>query len=103
MSDNIKVFLAILLISGASSLAFLGYPDVDSNNDDIKNAQAAKVSINEAIQQVQSNHDGVVITAILEDKSDAGLVYEIDLIQGKKEMEVWVDAKTGLISEIMTD
>ncbi len=77
--------------------------DLDSNNSDIEKGKQAEVTMVQAINKVTAIHKGVVITATLEEKEGEGFVYEIDLVQDGKEVEVWVNAKTGQVSELMAD
>jgi len=77
--------------------------DNDDNRDDIENAQRAKVSLLQAVRKVSEQHSGAIITANLERKEDDLLVYEIDLVTGGDEVEVWVNAETGELSELMED
>lgn len=96
----ITVTAVACVLSGA---AYANIFDWDSNDKDIENAKMAKITIVEAINKVTRKHDGFVITATLEEKEADQLVYEIDLIQNDKEVEIWVDAKTGEMSELMAD
>ena len=103
MKLHTKILAATIVACGLTNAAFAQDADTDSNDSDILNSERAVVTINEAIQMVQSKHSGKVITANLEEKEDSKLVFEIDLVQGSKEMEVWVDAITGEMSELIDD
>lgn len=98
-----KFIPIIAVVSIISTAALANILDMDSNDKDIENAKAAQIMMVDAITKVTKAHDGIVISAILEDKKGGKLVYEIDLVQGEKEVEVWVDAKTGTLSELMDD
>lgn len=104
MKKTLK-FVSILavanLLFGAAYAG--GLFDRDSNDKDIRNAKSATVTMLEAINKVTNAHEGFVISATLESKKGGQLVYEIDLVQNEKEVEIWVDAKTGEMSELMED
>ncbi|MEM6812041.1 MAG: PepSY domain-containing protein [Pseudomonadota bacterium] len=103
-SKIINLFIITILIVGAFFLgSYANIFDMDSNESDIRKAKLAKVNLSEAVEKVTEAHNGVVITAILEEKKEGALIYEIDLIDGEKEVEVWVDAITGQMSEVMMD
>ena len=99
----ISFFAVASLLSGAAVAQSDSSLDQDSNEKDIQNAKLATVTMIEAVSKVTNAHDGFVISAILESKKGDRLVYEIDFVQNEKEIEVWVDARTGEMSELMED
>lgn len=104
MTTKILCLLSVLSIISLASIAVQAEIfGLGNNDDDLENAKITKITIVEAINKVTKMYDGVIITATLEEKENDKLVYEIDLVQNDKEMEVWVDAKTGQMSQLMDD
>ncbi|MEM9468592.1 MAG: PepSY domain-containing protein [Pseudomonadota bacterium] len=103
-SKIIKYFAVVVALIVSFFLgSYVNTFDMDSNESDIRKAKLAKVSLSKAVEKVTNEHSGVVITAILEEKKEIGFVYEIDLINDGQEIELWVDAVTGEMSEPMQD
>lgn len=105
MMKKILKFVSVLAIASLPfGAAYAGSLfDRDRNDKDIRNAELATVTMIEAINKVTNAHDGFVVSATLEGKKGDRLVYEIDLVQNEKEVEIWVDAKTGEMSDLMED
>ncbi|MEM7617055.1 MAG: PepSY domain-containing protein [Pseudomonadota bacterium] len=103
IKTTLKILPIIAAISLSANVAQAHFFGFGSKDNDITNAKLAKITMVEAINKVMRSHDGIIITANLEQKDDDQLVYEIDLIQNDQEMEIWVDARTGQMSELMDD
>ncbi|GAA4284504.1 hypothetical protein GCM10022261_20350 [Brevibacterium daeguense] len=69
----------------------------DSDDDDRSAAEAAEVSLSEAVEKAAEAHPGTLESAELDDEDDR-LGYEVE-IHSDGEKELWVDAKSGEVSE----
>ena len=84
-------------LSFAATPAYAGWFDFDDDLDAEKVA-TVKIDMVQALQTVQRQSTGRVVSAELEEDDDK-LVYEIEIMRGSKIMEVKVDAFTGAIIE----
>jgi uncharacterized membrane protein YkoI len=78
-----------------------GTVDAKKDNDDADdNNQAAqpKVDIKTAAKTALTQEKGAVLTDISLDEEDGKFVYEVELRNGKEEIEVTIDAETGGIT-----
>lgn len=75
--------------------------------DDIRAAQAAKISLKQAVDIASNQASGTLMNAEFDDDDDDaqgnGGVYELEFSDGTTEYEVKVDAVTGEIVELDTD
>lgn len=110
MSTTLKKFqlttvgacLALALSTGVISTAAHA-----SSADEIRAAQAAKISLTQAINIAQKQASGILMDAEFDDDdSDSvsgGGVYELEFSDGNTEYEIKVDAITGQVVELDTD
>lgn len=68
--------------------------DDDSDDDDRRAADAAEISLSEAIEAVAAEHSGDLEQAELDD-DDNRVGYEIEMREGGDDVEFWVDAISG--------
>ena len=95
--------LTLALTTGVMSTA----ANAASNADEIRAAQAAKISLKQAITIASKSASGILISAEFdEDDSDAvgnGGVYELEFSTDSVNYEIKVDANTGKIVKTETD
>ena len=111
MNEILKVFkvttlgacLTLALTTGVITTA----ASAASNVDEVRAAQAAKISLKQAITIASKSASGILISADFdEDDSDAigkGGVYELEFSTDSVNYEVKVDANTGKIVKKETD
>lgn len=93
---HFKAFLAMTAAAGALGLASNTAMAGIFDSDDFSPEQLAtiKVTMTEAIAKAEALQKGTVIKAELEDEGGK-LMYEVELLDNGKEMEVMIDAVSG--------
>lgn len=71
-------------------------------NDAIRDAQTAKISLSDAVARSQTQFGGKAVKAELEGE-EGTLAYEIELVNGKDVREVRLDAVTGAVLSSTAD
>lgn len=91
--------LALLAGGGlifASATAALAAEHPAPENNAIRDSQAAKISLSDAIARSQKKFGGKAVKAELED-DEGPLAYEIELVTGQDIREIRVDAVSGIV------
>ncbi|MGM8872335.1 PepSY domain-containing protein [Psychrobacter sp. 2Y5] len=94
--------LALALAIGAVST--VSYADI---NDEIRAAQATKITLKQAVDIANKQAKGILVDAEFDDddsdSQSGGGVYELEFSDGATEYEIKVDAITGQVVELDTD
>ncbi|QXE02031.1 PepSY domain-containing protein [Terribacillus sp. DMT04] len=72
--------------------------DDDDDDDDNNQAPQPKVDLKTAAETALAQEKGAALTEISLDEDDGKLEYDVELRNGKEEIEVTVDAETGEVT-----
>lgn len=90
---------ALVLVGYGSGIAYAANNDALKDQSEYQQMISSKITLVEAIQKAETAHPDMKVSSIEFEEEDDKLVYSVELMNEKGEMDLLVDATTGKITK----